>query len=119
LPKFKVRNFTIRFPGVSRPRTQFIQPLPRQRQPAFQQPQQQFFSSQGGFQQQRRQPTKPSTQATTNEIFPGLTGHAPRDEITLGTAANVAQFALTSQVRAKVQKPFLAKEFSSYNQCDN
>lgn len=101
------QRILFRFPGVTRPRTQFIPPQPqetsRPRQPPFQPTsQQQSFSSQGGFQQQSRRPASSRPQVVDNEIFPGLTGHAPRDEVTLGTAANVAQFAVNNQNGAQV-----------------
>ncbi len=59
----------------------------------------------GGFQQQSRKPAAqetPRPQVVDKEIFPGLTGRAPRDEVTLGTAANVAQFAVNNQNGAQV-----------------
>ena len=95
-----------------RPRTQLIKPQPQRQQ---QQPQRQLFNSAARQpQQQQFRPASPANQqfsqsssqqfrqptrqtAVDTEIFPGLTGNAPRDEVTQNAALNVANFAVNTQ----------------------
>ena len=112
-------------PQQSQPQSQFTsQPFQQPQSQFSSQPQTQFnpnqFKSQGQFnpQQSRPQasspqnnfpadspaiflPTPPEVEPT--ELFPGITGKAPRDQVTQNIAKDVAQFALVTQKGLEVR----------------